>query len=784
MPGPLSFFRKHQKKLLALLVILAMVTFGIPSVLLNQMQEGGTGTGKPEIALVWNGGEFNELQLSQLRQENYVTAMFHETVMRKTQENDGSPKGLPIFSASYRGRMEGISTDQSVVRTYLLAEKAEKMGVVISDEAINNYLRKLGDDQFSLASENNEYKAIYASIRPGQISYSRMLRQLRRELLAEQMRQFGTSGVSNVTPGMTYGFYERIGRRVRAEVLPVYVNDFVKKVDEEPTEEDLKALYEESKDRFHDPNGPEPGFKLRRRIAFGYLKADLEKFIESAMEDVTDEQIEKHLKEQEDDQFRPDDQSSKEGTDDPLKAGDDKAKSGDGEGDGEKKKDGSDDGVSAGEDAKAKDPKDKSDEKAGKDKDNDECGLDDDDVEPDADDKKNKSAKAKEGAKKDDAKKGDAKKDKPKNVDSPKGDAPADANTDPGSADKVKEKGTGETAEGDAKPEEEKKDPEKERNDAKRAIATPIARENMTKALNAAKEKLAEYFTEEYIVWEQLKEDQEDLELVPLPLKKIAKELNLSYGSVPLSDALEIAKTDLGQATEMDFDMQARQLRTITFAQTAFTADRQSFQAELFPAPRGNGQFSPFSGDTVFLHWETDEKEVEIPEFEDIRKQVEKTWKRLKARKLARAAADKKQDKAKGQEKTLTDQFGEEAVTETQEFSWMSMGGGNLGMFGGGTLSLSEVFGVDRPGPDFMRTVYSLKKNDVAVTHNAPQTVFYLVRSVDDGSVDKVQQDFMTTSQPSREVMQIAGRSLSTFYFDWIEGIEKEFDVHWQREPR
>ena len=123
---------------------------------------------------------------------------------------------------------------------------------------------------------------------------SQLFEQLRIELSAQHMRMMAGSGVFAMSPSLAWDGFNRMNRRVKAELLPLPVADFDSKVTAQPTDAQIAALYEEGKDRYASPDSPEAGFKRRRTIAFQYLKADFEKFLQEQMAAITKEQVEEY----------------------------------------------------------------------------------------------------------------------------------------------------------------------------------------------------------------------------------------------------------------------------------------------------------------------------------------------------------------------------------------------------------------------------------------------------------------------------------------------------------
>ena len=140
-----------------------------------------------------------------------------------------------------------------------------------------------------------------------------MFRQLRTELLAQKMetlavgdlmQEFDRADVNEqpfaIPPAVAWDYFGRMHRRVRAEMYPIKVSEYIDQVKDQPSESQLQALYEEHKDDEPDPFRPEPGFKRAQQLAFQYVRADRKSFVTAAKKDVTDEQIKEYYEKNKD----------------------------------------------------------------------------------------------------------------------------------------------------------------------------------------------------------------------------------------------------------------------------------------------------------------------------------------------------------------------------------------------------------------------------------------------------------------------------------------------------
>ncbi|MCE9544450.1 MAG: hypothetical protein K8T25_02855 [Planctomycetia bacterium] len=141
-----------------------------------------------------------------------------------------------------------------------------------------------------------------------------------------------------------------------------------------------------------------------------------------------------------------------------------------------------------------------------------------------------------------------------------------------------------------------------------------------------------------------------------------------------------------------------------------------------------------------YLAWKTEDADETVPELKgEVRERAIKLWKRGaglesaegKARALAIAAAEKLAEGARKGEpiaEAAKSIPGAKVITPP-EFSWLS-GSTALdpAMRQSQPPQLSEIDGIDEPGTDFMKTVFSLSDGEVGVALNHPQTTVYVVK--------------------------------------------------------
>ena len=169
----------------------------------------------------------------------------------------------------------------------ILSKKAQQMGIVVSDQTINDMLKDLTADSI----DSNTLQAIIGSLQQGRrVSVGRLFEALRTEMLASKLAQLFAQSLADIPPAQKFEYYSRLNRRAKAEILPLAVVDFTSQVPN-PPEDKLEKFFDEHKNALPDPASPTPGFKEPRRAAFQYFKADFAQFKDAAKPTITDAEI-------------------------------------------------------------------------------------------------------------------------------------------------------------------------------------------------------------------------------------------------------------------------------------------------------------------------------------------------------------------------------------------------------------------------------------------------------------------------------------------------------------
>ena len=182
------------------------------------------------------------------------------------------------------------------------------MGINVSDAAVNDFINSTVTDNH--LSDTEKLK-IVDSLESRRFSADQFFDAFRAELMVHRFSILISTDVqAPATPEQRYDYYGRLKRKATIQVMPVAVKDFVAKIPN-PTDVELRAFFENNKDRFSSPDSPDPGFKVPVKAKFQYFEADRPKIIAEEKKKVTNGQIIKYYDEHKE-EFRksPDDEAA------------------------------------------------------------------------------------------------------------------------------------------------------------------------------------------------------------------------------------------------------------------------------------------------------------------------------------------------------------------------------------------------------------------------------------------------------------------------------------------
>jgi len=288
MASPFRVFRKNQKLMLAFLGVLVMVGFVILPVWMQAM--GVRRQANLRVASTTSYGDLQETDLRSLRWRRQAAIRLFQALGQQIIMAQGNPMAVSLVLRDLAPD-EGSSptSDEALVETWLLARRAEALGFLVDERAMQSFLNGLSQEPLSQQNWDRVLRAAGLNVQD-------LVGVLRDEVLALRLKRAFRVSLEGATPAQRWDYFQRMNRKVTIQSLPVPVSDSVDQV-AEPDEATLQAFFDEHKDKLSSPTSPEPGFREPERIAVEYLKAEYERFFEREQKAVSPDEVKEYYEE-------------------------------------------------------------------------------------------------------------------------------------------------------------------------------------------------------------------------------------------------------------------------------------------------------------------------------------------------------------------------------------------------------------------------------------------------------------------------------------------------------
>lgn len=789
MASPFTLFRRHQKVMLAVVGIMAMVSFVFLPIIADSVRSLSRGGTNP-VVVASRFGDLQEADLYQLRRQRSIVANFLTRAMAEVGPEQANPQWYAYqkqMASMYLGgrqpqeidgliqrawlnqvqssveREVGPATEQALAENWLLGKRARQLGIVISDQAVINFLR---DRVAGLQAD--KARQIIDGIGVGQ---QQLLEAFRNQLLAARLRQMFQLSLYGSTPAERWADYQKLHRQATVEVAALPVANFVAKV-ADPDEKTLNEYFERYKDRPYDPNSPEPGFREPYRTTVEYFKAEYEKFVDP--KSVTDEEIAKYYEEHKSEYVKRELPKAEE----PAKTEPKPATS---------KPEGSPAKVpakaAAPEPLKEK-PAVKAAEKAAEKPAAEKPAPEKPKDKPQTKGKSSslwKSARVSLAAFEKETEKDKAASPAKKTEAKPAETKPAEAK--PSAVKPAEPKPAAQAKSVEPKPVK----PAAEAKPAEPKPQTLAAKPQPVQYVPLAqvRDQIRDRLAREHAA----KKMQSVLEPIRDQLRRHSAQLARAKGKneePPKFDAAGVAKAN-GLVTKHLEMVSQRDVGGADIAGSR-TSDQQTFEQHVFRTPGlGRPTVSQDLEGNKYLFWKADENKEHVPKLDDpgVRARVVAAWKMSQALELAKAEANRLAEKARQSKAPLKEALKQEPGAKVQEpkpFSWLTRGQVPLEMNDQGPPQYSRVEGLGATGHAFMQTVFSMEPGGVSVATNMPKTEVFVIRA----------DQFSPSAAVLWELFihEDYGRYASAAYYEqmalyrsWLDEIKDGAAFQWNRPP-
>jgi hypothetical protein len=725
MAGSFDIFRKYQRSLLVAVAVLAMLAFFVLPPLLQLGPD--VGAGDPVVA-TWKGGEIRE---SGLMRGVAMRSVLNQFLLDAVAASGRDP-----------GRMQVLPEDEEdVVRTMLLARQAADQGIVVSNAAINEFLGQWTNNMV----RPEQLEALITRRRLGSVPVSPadVFETLRAVLAANRMERLFMTGFAGDPPGRRWDHFRSLEQGAKVEVVPVVVQSLIDRVPA-PATPVLETFFAKYRDDLPSARSPDPGFREPHRISCEYLVAKSETLEAEVAAEVTDEAVQKFYDANKERLYR-------------AKAADAAAEP---KPEAKPAAEAAEPAAGTTTETKAESkpepkPEPKTEAPAGGTAPAPQSAVGRSRFLPAAfrqPGKESETATADAGP-------------KPPAEDAGKAAAPSSAagTADDKTAAKAAEPGAFEPL-------------DKVREDIRKRLAKEAAGRRIDAVFAAVTADVTRY-AEDLALW-QAQVDPASAKPQPPDVDAIAKKQGLEAGRLQ----------DVRADEALDQAPVAATFEIVPDADSPMGFRQASWVGQLYgrdtPLLRTIGT-RDVAGNR-YLTWKTADRPAAAPKFADVRTDVERAWRIVEARPLARKIAEEivAQAAAGG---TLADAVAKRSgdpkleATTVGTFTWFSR---SEGRFGSAPVR-SQPEGLSMPGDEFMRAVFALDPGGTAVAFNEPRTVCYAVRvEALEPAEEELRKRFLDPATDQRRLAALGEEEETRAYDRWIGELERERGLQWKRPPQ
>jgi peptidyl-prolyl cis-trans isomerase D len=243
---PFEVFRRNQRVLLAVFGILAMISF-VLSDSVPRLLNAGAGPRDPEVAKLF-GKPVYRSELQEMARQRSRANQFLNGLMPYMRDQFGSLK------------------DRELIDAIILEREADRLGMPATAAVGRDYLKAITGGRMN----SDLFEMLYSRF-SSEVSQEQLLADLANQVRIRKVRSL--LGYPMVTPYDVYESYRDQTERVADKLVEIPIENFLTKAGE-PSDAEVKALYDEYKDVLPDPSRETPGFKVPRQVQVEFLSLD------------------------------------------------------------------------------------------------------------------------------------------------------------------------------------------------------------------------------------------------------------------------------------------------------------------------------------------------------------------------------------------------------------------------------------------------------------------------------------------------------------------------------
>ncbi|MBL6725859.1 MAG: hypothetical protein ISQ09_12295 [Rubripirellula sp.] len=298
--SPFELFRRNLKPLMVLLTGLALFAFVALPVLDTYMRRSSGAVGSDVVA-TYSGHELTRGRVDYFTRNHQSTVRFLVELAQETISRGGVPQtaGFAFDDQNQRVTSVGINempSQMGSIRSLMLAALAEEDGFNLDDNALKVWLQQYTDGQFT----DRDIISKLMQTTQNRMGQPHLYEQLRTHLLAQLYEQRGVSGLflgqspmsgPLLTPEEHWENFLKLNRSAIVSAYGISVDDYLPQTKESPSEIEIKAVYDEGKDRDPSEFSAEPGFHRQYVAKTEYVSGDLQSFVDAEVAKLSEEQI-------------------------------------------------------------------------------------------------------------------------------------------------------------------------------------------------------------------------------------------------------------------------------------------------------------------------------------------------------------------------------------------------------------------------------------------------------------------------------------------------------------
>lgn len=278
--------RQYEKIGLIILGVVVMIVFTMGDFFSysGRSKNDGSSAQKGTRVVSWNSGSLTQGQIEQIASDHRNVIEVEREILRQIsldKKNPAQPKVQPVMEARA----------DELINRYIFSTYASNIGLIVDDEAVKTFLKKLSGDRLDMA----DIKTILdETVGDTPEARTRFFSWMRRELASKAVERMIFSAQSGVAPDGAWNEYKDMTQRAQIEFLALPTKSYMTQVKDDPSQADLQKLYDELKSKYRLVDYPDNGLRQAEQVAFGYVKADFETFVKAEMKNVTDKQVEEY----------------------------------------------------------------------------------------------------------------------------------------------------------------------------------------------------------------------------------------------------------------------------------------------------------------------------------------------------------------------------------------------------------------------------------------------------------------------------------------------------------